>query len=102
MPAHWVIARNRFSAVLQQIAMSLTQSLIDGNYFEKNGIEGVTATLIISTKYVSSQGDYNAVVNNIFGGFAKTGVASTLFYSGSNETWANNLCTDGPDAGVPA
>lgn len=102
VPIHWVIKGNRFSAVLQQIAMSLTQSLIDGNYLEKNGVEGITATLMLSTKYQSSQGNYNAVVNNIFGGVAKSEVASTLFYSGASETWANNLCTDGPDAGVPA
>ena len=87
VPAMWEILGNRFKGCLNDIKMSLNDSLIEGGRHFTAG-SGST-NKVISTVAVSAQGDNNHVLLNQFKNIASEIQISNGYSGGSTDTWNN-------------
>src|SRR3990167_333352 len=87
VPLAWMIKNCQFISNLNDIKMSLSQSLIEGSRFYTAG-SGST-NKVVSTIAVSGQGNNNHVILNQFKNIASEIQISNGYSGGTTDTWNN-------------
>jgi hypothetical protein len=89
IPLRWTIRDNAFEGNTNDIAMSLSKSVIKDNTFLTAG-SGAT-NKVISTTYVSTQGGNNTVAGNVFNNTEVQIAPGNGFTGASTDNWTGNL-----------
>lgn len=92
VPLNWQIIGNQFFQNTNDVAMSLSYGLIQGNNFMTAG-SGST-NKVVSTTFVSVQGGNNFIIDNQFNN-TEAQIAPTSGYTGASTDLWRNFVTDG-------
>ena len=92
IPLNWIIVNNQFFQNTNDVAMSLSYGLIQGNNFMTAG-SGAT-NKVISTTYVAVQGGNTSVLDNQFKNTEAQIAPGNGFTGASTDNW-RNFVTDG-------
>ena len=86
VPQGWRITGNRFNTNTNAIGMSLNQGLVDNNFIRQTANDTNFKVNLIA---VSSQGEFNQVINNIFPDAAANVTIAKGYKPGANDVWRN-------------
>ena len=101
VPLLWFIKNNKFQTNLNDIKMSLSYATIHKNRFMTAGA-GAT-NKVIHTTFIAAQGGNNHVaIHNVFTNTAAQMANASGYTGAATDIWAENICSDAVDYGVPA
>jgi hypothetical protein len=86
VPLGWRITKNRFNTNTNAIAMSLTEGLVDSNFFRQTANDSNNKVNLVA---VAAQGSLNQVYDNLFSDAVANITIAKGYKPGTTDVWRN-------------